>query len=113
MPTTDVLDKGKVYFELDVSVKPNDSDALNKFSAFVPRVVMGAGGRVEAGLNITGNVQPGPDSTTLSPTLKWKAYQGKDNGVTIVVGDNIFIPVRNRAYDAGNYAYAEVSKTFK
>ena len=39
VPTTDVLDKGKVYFELDVSAKPNDSAAVNKFSAFVPRLV--------------------------------------------------------------------------
>ena len=113
VPTTDVLDKGKVYFELDVSAKPNDSDAVNKFSAFVPRVVIGAGRRVEVGLNITGNVQPGPDSTTLSPTLKWKAYQGKDNGLALVVGDNLFVPVRNRAYTAGSYVYAEISKTFK
>ena len=32
VPTTDVLDKGKVYFELDISAKPKDSAALNKFS---------------------------------------------------------------------------------
>ncbi|HXS00785.1 MAG TPA: hypothetical protein VN724_09445, partial [Pyrinomonadaceae bacterium] len=31
----------------------------------------------------------------------------------MVVGDNLFIPVRNRAYDAGNYVYTEISKTFK
>jgi hypothetical protein len=49
VPTTDVLDKGKVYFELDVSAKPNNSDALNKFSSFVPRLVVGAGNRVEVG----------------------------------------------------------------
>lgn len=113
VPTTDVLDRGKVYFELDVSAKPNNSAAVNRFSSFVPRVVLGAGGRVEVGLNVTGNIQPGRDSTTLSPTAKWKVYQGRENGVAIVVGDNVFIPVRNRGYDAGNYVYAEVSKTFK
>jgi len=113
VPTTDVLDRGKVYFELDVSAKPNNSAAVNRFSSFVPRVVVGAGGRVEVGLNVTGNIQPGRDSTTLSPTAKWKVYQGRDNGVAIVVGDNVFIPIRNRGYDAGNYVYAEISKTFK
>ena len=113
VPTTDVLDRGKVYFELDVSAKPNDSAALNKFSSFVPRVVVGAGGRVEIGLNLTGNIQPGPDSTTLVPTIKWKPYQGKDNGVALAVGDNLYLPVRNRAYNAGNYVYAEISKTLK
>ena len=113
VPSTDVLDRGKVYAELDFSFKPTDSTSVNKFSSFVPRVVVGAGGSVEVGLNITGNIQPGPDSTTLVPTIKWKPYQGKDNGVAIIVGDNLYLPVHNRGYNAGNYVYAEVSKTFK
>jgi len=112
VPTTDVLDKGKVYAELDASLKPTDGSAVSKFSSFVPRVVVGAGNRVEIGLNITGNIQPGPDSTTLVPAIKWKPYQGKDNGWAVVVGDHLFVPVRNRAYNAGNYVYAEMSKTF-
>ncbi|HEV7398163.1 MAG TPA: hypothetical protein VGN86_16745, partial [Pyrinomonadaceae bacterium] len=61
VPTTDVLDKGKVYGELDASLKPTDGAAVPSFSSFVPRVVVGAGGRVEIGLNVTGNIQPGPD----------------------------------------------------
>ncbi len=113
VPTTDVLDKGKVYVELDASLKPTDGSAVSKFSSFVPRIVVGAGSKVEVGLNVTGNIQPGPDSTTLVPTIKWKPYQGKDNGWAFVVGDNLFVPVRNRSYDAGNYVYAEFSKTFK
>ena len=113
VPTTDVLDKGKVYAELDASLKPTGGAAVPKFSSFVPRVVVGAGSRMEIGLNITGNIQPGPDATTLVPTIKWKPYQGKDNGWAFVVGDNLFVPVRNRAYNAGNYVYAEMSKTFK
>jgi len=52
VPTTDVLNKGKVYFELDVSAKPNDSTAVNRFSSFVPRLVVGAGHRIEAGVNL-------------------------------------------------------------
>jgi hypothetical protein len=79
----------------------------------VPRVVVGAGGRVEVGLNILGNVQPGPDSTTLAPAVKWKFYNGGDNGWAIAVGDNVFIPVRNKSYDVGTYAYTMVQKTFK
>jgi len=77
VPTTDVLDRGKVYFELDVSAKPNNSAAVNRFSSFVPRVVVGAGGRLEVGLNVTGNIQPGRDSTTLSPTAKWEGLSGQ------------------------------------
>ena len=113
VPTTDVLDKGKVYAELDVSLKPTAGALVPEFSSFVPRIVVGAGSRLEIGLNLTGNIQPGVDSTTLVPTIKWKPYQGKDNGWAFVVGDNFFVPVRNRAYNAGNYVYAEMSKTFK
>jgi hypothetical protein len=113
VPSTDVLDHGKVYGEWDASFKPNDSEASPRFSSFVPRVVVGAGGRVEVGLNVVGNVQPGPDTTTLVPAVKWKFYQGKDNGIALVAGDHLFIPVRRQAYDAGNYVYVEISKTFK
>ena len=113
VPTTDVLDRGKVYAELDASLKPTDGSVVMKFSSFVPRVVVGAGSHVEVGLNLAGNIQPGDDSTTLVPTIKWRPYQSNDNGWAIVVGDNLFLPVRNRTYNAGNYVYAEISKTFK
>jgi hypothetical protein len=113
VPSTDVLDRGKVYGELDASLKPTDSTVVSQFSSFVPRVVVGAGSHVEIGLNITGNIQPGADTTTIVPTIKWKPYQGKDNGWAFIAGDNFFIPVRNRGYNAGNYVYAEESKTFK
>jgi hypothetical protein len=113
VPTTDVLDKGKVYFELDISAKPNDSTAVNRFSSFVPRLVVGAGGKVEVGVNILGNVEPGPDSTTISPTMKWKVYDGGDNGWAVVLGDNLYFPVRNKSYNAGTYVYAMSQKTFK
>lgn len=107
VPTTDVLDKGKVYFELDVSAKPNEP----RFSSFVPRVVGGIGNRVEVGLNLTGNIQPGPDATALVPTVKYKFYDGGDNEYALIVGNNLFIPVRNRTYNLGNYVYLNGSMT--
>lgn len=109
VPTTDVLDPGKVYFELDISAKPNDP----KFSSFVPRGVVGVGGRVEVGLNVTGNIQPGVDATTLVPAVKWKVYDGHDNGWAIAVGNNLFIPLRNKSYNLGTYSYTMAQKSFK
>lgn len=41
VPSTDVLDRDKVYAELDVSFKPTDSAAVDAFSSFVPRLVVG------------------------------------------------------------------------
>ncbi|MEQ1605750.1 MAG: hypothetical protein ABL999_12865 [Pyrinomonadaceae bacterium] len=107
VPTTDVLDRGKVYAELDAAFKPNDP----KFSSFVPRFVVGVGGNVEIGLNVTGNIQPGSDSTTLVPTIKWKFYQNEKKDTALIAGTNFYIPVRNRSYRAGTYSYLAVSKT--
>lgn len=111
VPTTDVLDRGKFYIELDAAFKTNDQDALTRFSSFVPRVVFGVGGNVEVGLNVTGNIQPGADSTTLVPTVKWKFYQNEKKGVALIAGNNFFIPVRNRAFKFGTYSYLAGSKT--
>lgn len=111
VPTTDVLDKGKVYVELDAAFKANDQDALSKFSSFVPRVVFGIGRNVEVGLNITGNIQPGADATTLVPTVKWRFYQNEKKDFALIAGNNFFIPVRNRAYKFGTYSYLAGSKT--
>jgi hypothetical protein len=113
VPSADVLDKGKVYFELDASFKPNSQDAVHKFSTFVPRLVVGIGNNVEVGLNVTGNIQPGADSTTLVPAVKWRPYHNEKNGWSIVTGANMYIPFRNRSYDAGVYLYAQASKSFK
>ena len=113
VPTTDVLDRGKVYGELDVSFKTNCQAALCRFSSFVPRVVVGTGGNVEVGLNVTGNIQPGVDTTTLVPVIKWRPYNNSDKGWAIIAGDHVFIPVRNKSYNIGNYVYVEVSKSFK
>lgn len=115
VPTTDVLPKGKVYFELDAPFKPNNdpNNLVTRFSSFVPRIVIGAGGNFEVGLNVTGNIQSGADSTTLVPSIKFKAYDGGDNGWAIAAGDNLSIPVRNKGYNVGNYVYLEASKTFK
>jgi hypothetical protein len=114
VPSSDVLPKAKVYSELDVTWKPNDNarDVVQSFSSFVPRVVIGTGGDVEVGLNVTGNIQPGPDATTLVGAFKWRIYNGKDNGWSLVVGDHLFLPVRNKAYDVGTHVYAQLSKTF-
>lgn len=111
VPTTDVLDRGKVYFELDASFKTNDQIALRKFSSFVPRVVVGIGGNVEVGLNVAGNIQPGADTTTFVPTVKWKFYQNKNKDTALIAGTNLYLPVKNRSYNIGTYSYLAVSKT--
>jgi hypothetical protein len=111
VPSTDLMGRGKVYGELDASFKPTDSEVVGNFSSFVPRFVVGVGGNVEVGLNVTGNIQPGADSTTLVPTVKWKFYENEKKDTALIAGTNFYIPVRNRSYDIGTYSYVEVSKS--
>lgn len=111
VPTSDVLDRGKVYVELDAAFKLDRTDDFGRFSSFVPRVVVGAGGNVEVGLNVTGNIQPGADSTTLVPTVKWKFYESEKKDLALFGGTNFYIPVRNRAYNIGSYSYLAGAKT--
>ena len=110
VPTSDVLDRGKVYVELDAVFKFDNSAAVSRFSSFVPRVVIGAGRNFEFGLNVTGNIQPGADSTTLVPTMKWKFYQNEKKNLALFAGTSVYIPVRNRSYDIGSYSYLAMSK---
>lgn len=106
VPSGDVMDRGKVYTEFDFSYRPNDA-----FKTYTPRVVVGVGKRIEVGVNVNGIVSPGSSSTTITPTIKWKAYDGGDNGWAFLVGDNLFIPVQNKSFDAGTWTYAEFVKT--
>jgi hypothetical protein len=113
MPSSDVLDKGKAIALLDTTFKfdKDANNSVNRFSSFVPRTVIGIGKGIEIGLNVNGNFNPGRDQTTLSPTIKWKFYDKKD--WALVVGNNLFVPVKNRSYKIGNYVYAQASRTFK
>ena len=109
-----MLDKGKVYGELDVTFKPNNDsgNVVPRFSSFVPRVVVGTGGRVEIGSEHHRNINPGRTRTTLVPAIKYKPTMWRQR-LGHRAGDNLFIPVRNKSYDVGNYVYAQASKIFE
>ncbi len=113
VPSADVLEKGKVYVELDASFKPNNQRALSRFSSFVPRGVFGVGSNTEIGLNLLGNVSPGLDATTLVPAIKYRFYQNKKKNLALFAGNNFYIPVRRRVYKFGTYTYAAAAKTFR
>jgi len=111
VPTSDVLGKGKVYVEMDAAFKVDRRDQFGRFSSFVPRAVVGVGGKVEVGVNVIGNIQPGEDSTTIVPTVKWKFFENEKKGIALFGGSHLFIPVRNRSYKIGNYSYLAVSRS--
>jgi hypothetical protein len=107
VPSGDVLDRGKIYGEFDFTYRPTDA-----LRAFTPRLVVGLGKQVEIGLNVNGVMTPLASQTTITPTIKWKAYDGGNNGWSFLVGDNLFIPVQNKTYDTGTWVYAELVKSW-
>lgn len=107
VPSADVLDKGKLYLELDLQIIECQPSA-----SFTPRPVYGAGHDIEIGVNLSSFTTPGPGTIAVVPTLKWKIMDEKKTGVTFLVGDHLYLPVHNRTYDIGNYVYAEAAKSF-
>lgn len=105
VPSADVLDRGKVYAELDGTARP-----VNAFFTFTPRVVVGLGDEIEAGVNFDGLSSPTLGQLNISPTIKWRLWNRKTSGWSFYVGDDLFFPVRDRTYNAGNYFYAAFAK---
>jgi hypothetical protein len=108
VPSADILDKGKIYGELDGTVRESDPSAT-----FTPRVVFGVGHGVEVGLNFDGLSAPEVGSLEISPTVKWRIWNDADAGWCFYVGDDLFFPATMRACDVGNYGYGSFAKTWK
>jgi len=108
VPSADVLERGKVYGELDVTYRHSSDSAT-----FTPRVVVGMGHRLEVGLNANGFGWPGEQSFTPTPTVKWRICGGKQNGWSWLLGDDLFIPAQNRTYDVGNYVWTEAAHKWR
>jgi hypothetical protein len=108
VPSADILEKGKIYGELDGTVRPIDPAA-----SFTPRVVFGIGHGIEVGVNFDGLSTPELGQLEISPTLKWRIWNYTDAGWCFYIGDDLFFPVRERTYDAGNYAYSSFAKQWK
>ncbi len=108
VPSADILNKGKVYGELDGTLRPVDF-----LATFTPRVVVGIGHGIEVGVNFNGLSAPGLDALEISPTVKWRLWKAKTSGWSFLVGDDPFFSVHRRTYDAGNYVYAFLAKEWE
>lgn len=108
VPSADILDRGKVYGELDGTARPVDP-----IYTFTPRVVVGIGHRIEIGANFNGLTTPVTGALNLSPTIKWRLWDVGATGWSFYVGDDLLFPVRQRSYNAGNYSYAFFAKEWK
>jgi hypothetical protein len=108
VPSADVLERGKVYLELDGTyIHSTDAGTLT------PRVVVGLGHHLEAGINLNGFNVPGKQVFTPTPTIKWKLFESKKRGWTWIAGDDVFVPAQHRTYSAGNFFWTEIARSWK
>ena len=114
IPSTDVVAKGKAYFEFDF-ISHLESHRNGGFQSYVPRTVVGLGKGVEIGANVSFTDALAPDQPVeLQPNLKWQFYNNEEKGVAITVGGIGYLPVANaKGVDKFGLVYSNVSKKFK
>src|SRR5215813_12083408 len=71
VPTTDVVAKGKVYFELDYLPQIPKPDKSDRIHIIDPRLVVGPGANIEDGVNVAYVHTAGTTHAVLQLDAKW------------------------------------------
>jgi hypothetical protein len=117
IPTTDTVAKGKAYAEFDFLPQIPATDASRTY-IYNPRLVVGAPGRLEFGVNVpTLNTRGSGTSATnayIQPNAKWKLYENEKAGVGMAVGVLLNTPLNNRSFqDSWGLLYGLISEKIK
>ncbi len=117
IPTTDTASKGKVYAEFDLMMQA-PSPEISRTYMYNPRVVVGAPGNLEFGVNFPiYNTKASGDSATsvyFQPNAKWKLYSNEDAGIAVALGGLLNTPLNNRSgQDSWGLVYGLISKKIK
>ena len=113
IPSTDVVAKGKGYFEIDFLPQAPGPDVGSSIMIYNPRVIVGLAGNTEVGLNFPiyhiGDATPS-NFVYIQPNVKTKFYSNDDAGVAAAVGLVVNIPMNQTdgqlswAYIYGNFS---------
>jgi hypothetical protein len=117
IPTTDTVAKKKVYAEFDFLPQVPGTDSSRTY-VYNPRLVVGAPGNVEIGVNFpTYNTRSSGNSTTnayIQPNAKWKFFENEKLGIATAAGAIMNLPLNNRdGQDSWGLLYALFSKKIK
>lgn len=117
IPTTDTASKGKAYAEFDFLLQVPAADS-SRIYAYNPRVVIGAPGNLEFGVNFpmynTRNAGNSATNGYIQPNAKWKFYENEKTGVALAVGGLVNTPLNSRSgQDSWGLLYGLVSKKVK
>jgi hypothetical protein len=117
IPSTDTVDKGKSYFEIDFLPQAPGPDAGSRIFIYNPRFIAGLPHDVEVGVNFPIFHSSDFDPTSLAyiqPNLKWKYYKNDGTGVAATAGVVTNFPLNSRASQLPwAYVYGNFSKKVK
>jgi hypothetical protein len=117
VPSTDVVEKGKGYFEFDFLPEAPGPDVGSSIIIYNPRLIAGLPNDVEIGVNFPiyhfGDSDPS-NFAYAQPNVKWKYYKNDDAGVAAAVGVVGNIPLNSRDSQLSwAYVYGNISKKVK
>jgi hypothetical protein len=114
VPTTDTVSKGKAYFEFDFLPQIPKADGANRTYIYDPRLVVGVGPNVEAGVNVA-SVHISPKTSVFpQPNIKWRFFSDDMEGLAAAGGGILYIPVNHRdGVPTYGLIYGEFSKKIK
>ena len=95
IPTTDTVDKGKIYFEFDFLPQIPHPDTADRLYIYDPRVVFGIGSNLEAGANV-GVHSPFSTSVFIQPNIKWRFFKNDVKGLASATGVILYAPANHR-----------------
>ena len=114
IPTTDVVAKGRRYFEFDLSAQIPKPDLRNRLYIYNFRFVAGFGPSLEAGANIPFLYTSPTTSVFFEPNIKWRFWDNDKKGLAAAGGGILFKPFNQRGGGTTfGLLYAEASKKLK
>jgi len=120
IPSTDVVAKGKGYFEFDVLPQAPGPDTGSSIGIYNPRGIVGLPHNTEIGVNIPiyhipSSVPSAPSNFAyIQPNIKTKFYSNDDNGLAAAAGVVVNIPMNETDSQlAWGYVYGNLSKKVK
>jgi len=120
IPSTDTVEKGKGYFEIDFLPQAPAPDGSSSIVIYNPRGIVGLPHDTEIGVNIPiyhipTSVASAPSNFAyIQPNIKTKFYKNDDAGVAAAAGVVVNIPMNQTdAQLAWAYVYGNVSKKMK
>jgi hypothetical protein len=114
IPTTDTVAQQKAYAEFDFLAQAPKPE-ISRTCLYNPRLVVGAPGNLEFGVNLPIYSTKTPDGSAsnayIQPNAKWRFYSNDEAGVAMGVGGLLNTPLNHRSeQDTWGLLYGLISK---